>query len=177
MTRNRIRLGAALLVVVFSLGTAWSGSDAATGWLEHRQGASQSAEPARKQARRTFKFVDRSCESGCLETFKSSDGQELTVVGACYSGSGKAAWRDMQEEIKAYGGRVVKRSWRRDWHRRKGQRIVVLYPRDETGDKPVKIFWYVRGDTCFTYMTAGSLDLALEFERSKLGLEAMYGIT
>jgi hypothetical protein len=128
-----------------------------------------------KQPKRSFQFVGRTCESGCDETYRSSDGQELTVILACYSSTAKDARRDLREAMG--DGRVVKRGWRRDWHGRRGERVVALYPRDETGDKPAKIFWYVPGDVCFSYIQTGSLALALEFERSKLGREAMYGIT
>jgi hypothetical protein len=175
MTRNRVRFLWVLLVVVASFTLTWSTSEGNTSEFEHHAGVSSSNEPVRGQKRRSFKFVERSCESGCIETFKSSDGQEVTVVNACYSGSAKDARRDLKEAIG--DGRVVKRGWRRDWHNRKGERVVALYPRDETGARPAQIFFYVPGDVCFSYIAAGSLDLALEFERSKLGREAMYGIT
>jgi hypothetical protein len=42
---------------------------------------------------------------------------------------------------------------------------VAIYPRDESGEKPAKIFWFVDG-FCFSFIEAGSLELALDFERS-----------
>jgi hypothetical protein len=68
-------------------------------------------------------------------------------------------------------GRVIRRSWRRNHRGRRGERIVLVYAKDETGDKPVKIIWYVPGDICFDYIEAGSLRLALDFERSAAATE------
>jgi hypothetical protein len=62
----------------------------------------------------------------------------------------------------------VQRGWRyygRGRRRRLGERIVVVYPKDESADKPAKIFWYVEG-ACYSYIEAGSLRLALDFEQS-----------
>ena len=176
-SRSGIRFMIALLVATLVIGIAGSPVIAArakeSAGAERRRVASVS-NVVRRHRKRTFKLTNRSCESGCIETYKSSDGQEVTAILACYSGSAKDARRDMQTLIDE--GRVIKRGWRRNWRRTWGERFVVRYPKDETGEKPAKIFRHTRGDICFSYIEAGSLALALEFERSDPGKEAMYGI-
>jgi hypothetical protein len=124
-----------------------------------------------QQQERTFRFVEETCESGCNEHYESSDGQPVTFVYACHSGSPADARRDMQSFIS--DGTVFTRGWQRDRRGRRGERTVVLYPTDETGAQPAKIYWYHRGDICFSYIEAGSLELALEFERSDVGAAAL----
>jgi hypothetical protein len=48
---------------------------------------------------------------------------------------------------------------------------VAVYSKDESGEEPAKILWYVEG-ICFSYIEAGSLQLALEFERSDVFAKA-----
>ena len=167
-----------MLLVCSGFAAASSASDAASGRLEYCAGVSTSAfagEQVKRQKRRTFKLVDRTCESGCVEFYQSSDGLEVTSTFACYSAAAADARRNLQDEINE--GCVVQRGWRRNWRGNRGERIVVIYPADDTGSRPAKIFWYHRGDICFAFIQAGSLRLALEFERSKQGREAMYGLT
>jgi hypothetical protein len=71
-------------------------------------------------------------------------------------------------------GRVIRKGWRyygRGQRRKLAERFVALYPKDESGEEPAKILWYVEG-TCFSYIGAGSLQLALEFERSAVFAKA-----
>ncbi|HKY27171.1 MAG TPA: hypothetical protein VJM12_04415 [Pyrinomonadaceae bacterium] len=110
-----------------------------------------------------FKLVDRSCESGCVETYQTPDGQEVSLTYACYTGSAPDTRREVERLIKE--GTVVE-------HQQESGRIgttertVLLYPQDETGKRPAEILSYIQGDTCFQNIRAGSLELALEFERS-----------
>jgi hypothetical protein len=110
-----------------------------------------------------FHFVERTCESGCIETYETSKSQQVSFVLACYSGSARDAHRDMEALFEH--GRVVQRLW---YHDRQGdnERIIVSYPQDETGENPTKVFTYHLGDICFEYIEAGSLELALDFEQS-----------
>jgi hypothetical protein len=110
-----------------------------------------------------FRFVERSCESGCIERYETNNGQQAFFVLACFSGSSETAQEDMEALFE--NGRVVQSVWQQDVRGRK-RRTVVLYPQDETGERPAKIFSYYRGDICFEYIEAGSLGLALDFERS-----------
>lgn len=114
-----------------------------------------------------FRFVERSCESGCVETYETSDGKQISSVLACFSGSAQDARRDMENFIKE--GTVVERTSHTEiqgTRERTVLRTIVVYPKDETGERPVKIFSYHRDDVCFEYIEAGSLELALEFEES-----------
>jgi hypothetical protein len=114
-----------------------------------------------------FRFVERSCESGCIEIYETSGGKQISSVLACFTGSAPDARRAMEDFIKE--GTVVERRWqteRQGTVERMVERTVVLYPKDEIGDSPAKIFTYRRGDICFEYIEAGSLELALEFEQS-----------
>lgn len=110
-----------------------------------------------------FRFVERSCESGCIETYETSKGQQVSFVLACFSASPAQAYRDMKAFFD--DGRLASKMWLHDT-RGRYERTVVVYPQDETGESPTKIFSYHRGDSCFEYIEAGSLEFALDFERS-----------
>jgi hypothetical protein len=125
--------------------------------------------PLRKK--RHFRFVSRSCESGCDEEYAAPGGQRVSLVLACFSGDAESVPRDMQSLME--GGRVLKSGRQRTRRGRRGKRTVVVYPKDDTGARPASIFWYRRGATCFWYIQAGSLKLALEFERSDVAAAAL----
>lgn len=113
-----------------------------------------------------FKFVRRSCESGCLEIYESFDGRQVELVYACFTGSPKetpSAMRTLMEN-----GRVIKRGWQRTKRGGRMERTVVSYPKVGMRVESVEIFLYRPGDLCFWYITAESLKLALEFERSEV---------
>lgn len=110
-----------------------------------------------------FRFIERSCESGCIETYEAPNGQQVSFVLACFSASPAQAYRDMKTFFE--DGRVVHRVRHQD-ARGENERTVVFYPQDETGESPTKIFSYHRGESCFEYIEAGSLEVALDFERS-----------
>ena len=119
--------------------------------------------PTRKK--RKFKYVDHTCESGCIENYKSSDGHPISLYLACWTSTAEEAQQEMQRMISEGPViRKVRRYYRRGRERILGTRTVAIYP-PETDDKPAKIFWYVEG-SCFEFIEAGSLELALEFERS-----------
>src|SRR5262245_38432067 len=51
-----------------------------------------------------FHFVERTCESGCIETYETSKGQQVFFTLACFSGSPAQAHQDMEAFFE--GGRV-----------------------------------------------------------------------
>lgn len=170
MKRIGFRLAGALLALAaFSIADARS--PAAYQGLAGGSVGPTSGAPVVAQKRRKFRFVEKTCESGCVETYESPGGQQVSLVLACYSGSAEDARRDMQSLIRE--GRVFQRGWQRNRRGRRGLRTIALYPKDETGRRPAKIFWYHRGDVCFSYIEAGSLKLALEFERSDAAAEVL----
>jgi hypothetical protein len=167
MKARNFKLVVMFLAFVLSIGLGWAADSRAKAWwsggsLVHAKVAWSNQAPKK----RTFKLVEHSCESGCDDDYESSDGQRVSLTGACYTSTAKDTRREVRRMISE--GRIVKkgkRYYRYDRQRRLGTRTVVIYPPDETGGKPAKIFWYV-GGTCFSYISAGSLELALEFERS-----------
>lgn len=114
-----------------------------------------------------FKLVDRSCESGCVETYEIPSGQQVSFTYACFTATAPDARLAMQEFIKE--GTVIQHQQEAE---RQGtsERTVVVYPKDDIGQNPAKIFSYHHGDVCFQYIEAGSVELALEFERSGIKL-------
>ena len=164
------------VILVVSAGSGWS---AVSGMKERsvvsltRCGLASITNLRQARKKRTFKYVDRSCESGCIEFYESSDGQQVSLTFDCHTSTGREARQEMRRMISE--GRIIKKGWRyyRYGKQRKlGPRTVAIYPPDESGVKPAKIFWYVGGD-CFEYIEAGSLELALEFERSHELAKAM----
>ena len=179
MRRLNFRLIIAFLA--FSLSTivaSWAGLDVTTGSEGspgHPAGPLSSGH-ARKRKKRKFKLVNRTCESGCIETYESSNGQEVTLLLACYTSTAREAQAEVRRMISE--GRVVQRGWRRyrrDRRSKLAQRTVAIYPKDESGENPAKVLLYEGGDICFWYIEAGSLRLALEFERSDEFAEAVLG--
>ena len=157
-----------LLLIVFLIVVG-----ASSAVLSNGANLTQRNSPARvtKPQVRKFKLIEKNCESGCTETYKAPDGQELSFVYACFSASAADARRDMQR--MASEGRVANR---RSWRNQRGhrvERIVAYYPADAASKRPTKILWYRRGDTCFSYIDAGSLKLAREFERSAAGTKSL----
>ena len=169
MKRMSFRLVIALLTFVLGMASTWLAGfyPKSTSSLVEPMNAGNLVDPiasVRVQKKPRFRFVEQFCESGCEEIYETSDGEQVSSVIACYSISPKYARQDMRSLMA--DGRVIKRGWRRNSDGRRGERTVVLYPKDETGEKPAKIFWYHRGESCFSYIAAGSPQLALEFERS-----------
>ena len=115
-----------------------------------------------------FKLVNRSCESGCVETYKTPEELEVSLTYACYTGSAPDTRREVDRLIKE--GTVVERQQESG---RQGvtERTVVAYTETETGEKSVEILSYHPGDVCFQAIRAGTLELALEFERSGIPIE------
>lgn len=115
-----------------------------------------------------FKLVGESCESGCVETYETPNGEQVSFTYACFTATAPDALRAMEQFINE--GIVLEQQQEVE---RQGatQRTVVRYAKDDTGASPVKIFSYHHGDVCFQYIEAGSLELALEFERSGIPAE------
>lgn len=163
------RIGALRLVAVLWLFLIASGPSSAVRLKAVHSVKRVVHAPVLKQ--RKFRLVEKSCESGCDETYESADGQQLSFVFACFSATPADARRDMQS-LAAEGRVVNKRSWLNRRGRRV-ERVVAFYPADETHQRPVKILWYRQGDACFSYIDAGSLKLAREFERSSFGAKSL----
>jgi hypothetical protein len=119
-------------------------------------------------AKRRFKLVSHTCESGCIDTYRTPDRKEVSLEFACYTGDAAGA----REEIARLTseGRVIRFS--RRGPKGKSQRTVMLHPR-EHGKRRATIFWYGKDDSCFTQIDADSLPLALEFERSQMRKEPL----
>jgi hypothetical protein len=47
----------------------------------------------------------------------------------------------------------------------RGERVVAWFPPDQFGPESARILWY-DGGPCYLYISAPTLDIALEFERS-----------
>jgi hypothetical protein len=178
MRRLNFRLIIAFLAFSLSMSVASSAglevtTERSKGSLGHPSGALSSGH-ARTQKHRKFKLVNRTCESRRNETYESSTGQEVTLLLACYTSTAREAQAEVRRIISE--GRVVQRGsrrYRRGRRSKLAKRTVAIYPKDESGEKPVRILLYGRGDICFRYIEAGSLRLALEFERSDEFVEAV----
>jgi len=46
-----------------------------------------------------------------------------------------------------------------------GERVLALFPADEFGPETARIMWY-DGGTCYLYISAPTLEIALEFEKT-----------
>nr|AIA13511.1 Unknown Function [uncultured bacterium] len=116
---------------------------------------------------RNFKHVDQTCESGCIDFFESPDGKEVSFTGACYTATAADARAEVRRTLSE--GTVL-RSSRRIGKNRRSERWVML-DSEVGGKRLARIIWYRAGDICFSFIEAESLELALEFERSKAAVE------
>ncbi|HSS20024.1 MAG TPA: hypothetical protein VLL54_08115 [Pyrinomonadaceae bacterium] len=131
-------------------------------------GFAPAANAAKRNARK-FKLVAHSCESGCSDSYESPDGKPISFVYACYTDTAADARAEIQRMVAE--GTVLSRS-RRIGKGKRSERIVMLHPLAD-GKRSATIFWYRKGDICFSYIEAESLALALEFERSKTAVEPL----
>jgi hypothetical protein len=122
---------------------------------------------------RTFKLVEHSCESGCSDAYESPDGKQVTFVFACYTGT--AAEARAEVERMSSEGTVIETA-RRIGKKKRSERTVMLHPAED-GKRAATIFWYRKGDVCFSYIEAESLELAREFERSRAAVEPLSSYT
>jgi len=116
-----------------------------------------------RRAWRRFKLVEHTCESGCSDTFKSPTGEEVSFVLACYTGS-PADTRAEMDRLFA-GGTIITKNVGTG-KQRLSERTVVIEP-GEHGKTTTFIYWYRRGESCFSFIQADSLKLVREFERSR----------
>ena len=122
-----------------------------------------------KRSPRKFKLVEHSCESGCADTYESADGKQVSFIFACHTATAADAREEIQRMLSE--GTVV--SWSpRIGKKKLSERIVMLHPLED-GKRVAKIFWYRMNASCFSYIEAESLALALEFERSKAANEPL----
>ncbi len=110
-----------------------------------------------------FKLISTTCESGCLETYETKEGRQVTFTYACFVGSPEEVPAAIQTLIE--DGRVLERRWRPINRSRRVERSVVLYPRSGLA-RSAAIFFYRPGKLCFLQIESDSLELTLEFERS-----------
>jgi hypothetical protein len=120
----------------------------------------------REQLRRftpTIRGHSRGNTPSYTQGYKTSDGQETSEGSIGYE-TPALARRELNERL-ATASRIVERV-RRYENRfgERGERIVLVYPPDETGKERASILWF--GGTHLLYIDAPSLDLALEFERT-----------
>ena len=116
-----------------------------------------------------FNLVEHVCESGCSDTYESASGEEVSFVLACYT----ATSGDTRAELNRLFGEgtiVSKRSGL--GKQRRSERTVLVQPA-EGGKSTTTIYWYRRGESCFSFIQADSLKLALEFERSRAAAKSL----
>jgi hypothetical protein len=124
---------------------------------------------AKQKSVRKFKLVEHTCESGCSDTYESPDGKQVSFVFACHTADAADARAEVKRIISE--GTVIRRATSIGRNKR-SERTVVLKPMEE-GKRAATILWYRKGDICFSYIDAETLDLALEFERSKAAQEPL----
>jgi hypothetical protein len=116
-----------------------------------------------------FKLVEHICESGCSDTYESSSGDQVSFVLACYT----ATPGDARAELnRLFGeGRIVSKR-RGLGKQRRSERTVLVQP-PEDGKTTTTIYWYRRGESCFSFIQAGSFKLAVEFEQSRAAAKSL----
>jgi hypothetical protein len=106
----------------------------------------------------------RGCGMGYGQVYEMPDGQTMSEGSACSENSRKARWE--WSKLLANATKIVERVPRYknrsgEW----GERVVALFPPDEYSGETARILWY-DGDECYLYISAPTLDIALEFEQA-----------
>ena len=102
---------------------------------------------------------------GYGQAYEMPDGQTMSEGSACSETSLEAGreWR----KLLAGATKVVERAPRhKNRFGERGERVVALFPPDEYSGETARILWYDGGE-CYLYISAPTLDIALEFEKSK----------
>jgi hypothetical protein len=106
----------------------------------------------------------RGCGMGYGQVYETSDGQTMSEGSAC-SGTAREAkkeWRKLLARATKIVERVPRYKNRSgEW----GERVVALFPPDEYIGETARILWYDGGE-CYLYISAPTLDMALEFEQA-----------
>jgi len=123
------------------------------------------ARAERKDLLDGIKPTGRGCGNGYAQAYELPDGKGLGEGNDCHA-SFKAARTEMRawlgkaeqviETVGPAGGGAEQKS----------ERVVASFPRDEFGNKWVKIMW-VHG-RCIHWISAPDLEHALAFEKSEL---------
>ena len=113
-----------------------------------------------KTRKRRFKLISHSCESGCIDTYRTSDGKEVSLLFNCYTGDAASTQAEIARITSE--GKVIRFS--RLGNKTQSERTVMLYP-SEGGKRRAAIIWYGKDDTCFTSIEGDSLSVALALEQ------------
>ena len=106
----------------------------------------------------------RGCGMGYGQVYAMPDGQSMSEGSSCSENSreAKRQWRKLLAKATKTVERVPRYKNRfGEW----GERVVALFPPDEYSEESVRILWYDGGE-CYLYISAPTLDIALEFEKS-----------
>lgn len=107
----------------------------------------------------------RACGDGYSQGYEFPNGKKMGEGNSCYS-SFKQARREMDTWLKT-ADRIIEKSAPSRRNSNSGsERIVASFPKDEFGNEWVRIMW-VDG-RCIHWISAPTLEHALEFESSKL---------
>jgi hypothetical protein len=113
---------------------------------------------------KAFTPTARGCGMGYGQAYAMSDGRAMSEGSACFETSSetKRKWRNLLAKAKTIVERVPQYKNR---FGQMGERVVALFPPDQYNEETARIMWYDGGE-CYLYISAPTLDIALEFEKS-----------
>lgn len=111
-----------------------------------------------------FTPTGRGCGMGYGQTYDMRDGRTMGEGSVCQLNV-RATQRQWRKSL-ASATKIVERvpEYQNRFGER-GERVVAWFPPDEFGPESARIMWY-DGGTCYLYISAPTLDIALEFERT-----------
>lgn len=111
-----------------------------------------------------FKPTLRGCGMGYGQVYEMPDGRAMSEGSAC-SETAREARREWRK-LLAGAAKILERVPRhKNRSGDRGERVVALFPPDGHAGGTARILWYDGGD-CYLYISAPTLDIALEFEQS-----------
>ena len=104
------------------------------------------------------------CGLGYAQMYEMRDGRTMSEGSVC--GKDDRTVRDEWRKVLATATHIVERvPGYKSPFGESGERLVARFPPDEFGRESTRIMWY-DGGTCYFYISAPTLDIALEFERT-----------
>ena len=106
----------------------------------------------------------RACGNGYAQAYELPDGKKLGEGNSCYT-----SFKDAKREMKVWltnAERIIETVVpAKQLARSRSERVVASFPKDEFGNKWVRIIWIQ--DECIHWISAPDLEYALALEKSR----------
>ena len=160
---RRLTLYIFVTLVTFAIGSGISLLIRRTLWTNTTSALTPATTPSVAEV---LKFTPslRACGDGYFQEYVMPDGRTMGEGSVCILNE-----RAMRREWRKLLGTATQIVEREPEYKNRfgesGERVIAHFPPHEFGPESVRILWYDGGE-CYQYISAPTLDIALEFERT-----------